>query len=102
MSGSRLAPGSGLGESIARRLERFAVRPEVEFLGPGGALLGVQMPVGVGDRVDPEQAVLTALGGKLRGAVQQALTGDAAVDHDVCDMQARRTELARHALRHRA
>src|ERR1700722_12260569 len=69
---------------------------------PCRALLGVDMPIGVGDCVDAEKAVLAALGAELRSATQQPLAGDAAVDHDMRDMDAERAVFARPALRDRA
>jgi hypothetical protein len=60
------------------------------------------MPIGVGDRVDAEKAVLAALGAKLGCTAEQPLAGEAAVDYDMRDMDAERAVFARHALRDRA
>ena len=59
----------------------------------------MKLPVCFGDRVDIQQAVFAALGGRLRTPAMHALTVDAAVDHHMRDMQPKRPEFTRHALR---
>ena len=56
------------------------------------------MPVGFGDRVDAEQAVLAALLDRLRAARDQAVPVDAAVDHDMRDMERNLLPLKRDGL----
>ena len=58
----------------------------------------MDLPIGFGDRVDPQQAGLALFGdtGGLRSA--QTVAVDAAVYHRVRDVDALRAELARHAL----
>ena len=68
---------------------------------PGAAVLVVQHPIGVGDGGDVEHAVGAARFFQLRPQAQEALALDAAVDHDVADMNVLRPEFARHALRQR-
>lgn len=70
--------------------KRFLVGPQIDFMGPGRALLAMDLPVGFGDRIDPEQTVVAALGGELRRAAQEALACDAAVDDDMRDMKSPR------------
>src|ERR1700733_11709756 len=61
-------------------------------------MLAMDLPIGFGDRVDPQQAGLALFGdtGGLRSA--QTVAVDAAVYHRVRDVDALRAELARHAL----
>ena len=62
----------------------------------------MDLPIGLGDRVDAEQAVLAALVDDLGAATAQAMAVDAAVDHDVGYVHALGAILARHALRDHA
>src|SRR5712691_6731659 len=87
-----------------RRLpsEAFLEGPQVDFLRPGRPRLAVDLPIGLGDGVDAEQPVGTALLDQLRPAAEQPLAGNAAVDDDMGDMKALRPIVARHALRDHA
>ena len=60
------------------------------------------MPIGVGDGVHAEQAVLAALFLELRVARIEHIAVDAAVDDDVGDVNPLRPPVARHGLRQRA
>src|SRR5215470_8816319 len=78
--------------------ERFLERAQVDFLRPRRSRLAMDVPKGFGDRVDPKQAVLAALLDPRRGELAEALAVDAAVDDDMCDMDAEPPVLPRHAL----
>ena len=80
----------------------FFVRPQVELVRPGGAVLPVEEPVGVRDGLGREQAVIALRLDEPRRGRAQALAVDAAVDDDVRHVDALRAELARHALGDRA
>src|SRR5258708_2012822 len=56
------------------------------------------LPVSLGNGVDAEQAVLTALRDHVRTIAPQSIAVNAAVDHDVRDVDALRAKFARHAL----
>src|SRR5262249_1476546 len=60
-------------------LERLLVWAQIDLVRPGTALLGVQVPVVIDDRIDLEQAVGAGLLGPVRHARQQAVALDAAV-----------------------
>ena len=60
------------------------------------------MPIGVGDCVHAEQAVLAALFLELRVARVEHVAVDAAVDDDMGDVNPLRPPVARHGLRQRA
>jgi len=62
----------------------------------------MDLPVGLGDRLDAEQTVFAALGHDLWPSAAQAVTVDAAVDDNVGNVEAERPEFARHALRDHA
>src|SRR3954468_19491723 len=62
----------------------------------------MNLPIGLGDRVDAEQTALAALVDDLGAAAAQAMAVDAAVDHDVGHVHALGAVLARHALRDHA
>src|SRR5690242_11147006 len=79
--------------------EWFLERAQIDLVAPGRRMLPVDLPVGLGDRVDIEQAVRALLRAPLRETAVDPLAVDAAVDHDMRDMQALRPELARHGLR---
>src|SRR5437870_1705666 len=80
-----------------RRSEILDPGSELDFPGPGAAVLMVQLQVGFGDRVGVEEAVGAALvGARVAGSP------DAAVDDDVPDMDVVRLQLARQALREAA
>src|SRR5262245_43839329 len=61
-------------------------------------MLAMDMPEGIGDRLDAEQAVLAPFLEDSGCAAAQALTVDAAIHHDMGDMDAERAIFARHAL----
>src|SRR5258706_13800952 len=84
------------------RLETLLERAQVDLVGPGRARLAMDLPVGLGDCVDAEQAVLAALLDDLGATAAQAVAVDAAIDHDMRDMETLRPELARPALREEA
>ena len=69
---------------------------------PGAALLRVQVPVIVDDGLDLEQAVGTDLLQPVGHARQETVALDAAIDDDVCDVNALRAEFAGHGLNHQA
>src|SRR5580704_19411644 len=78
-------------------LKRLNPRPQLDLPGPGAARLAVQRQIGLGDRVGVEQPVGAALvGAGIR------LFGDAAVDHDMADMDVLRLQFAGKALREAA
>src|SRR5882762_4320727 len=58
----------------------------------------VDLPIGFGDRVDPEQPVIAAFLDQLRGASMQSLAVDPAIDDDVSDVETLRAVFPRHAL----
>ncbi|ABA53620.1 hypothetical protein BURPS1710b_A2437 [Burkholderia pseudomallei 1710b] len=82
--------------------ERFVVRAQIEFLRPRAAVLHVQLPVAVGDRVGRQQPVGARLRDALGRRAAQPLAVDAAVDHRVRDVNTARAELARERLGERA
>jgi NAD(P)-dependent dehydrogenase (short-subunit alcohol dehydrogenase family) len=55
-----------------------------------------------GDRLDAEQTILASSLDRLRAAATETIAIDTAIDHNVCDVDAVRTEFARHALRNHA
>src|ERR1700733_9142795 len=78
-------------------LESLDPRSELDLPGPGAARLAVELEIGLGDRVGGEQPVRPALVGARIG-----ILGDAAVDHNVADMDVFRLQLAGEALRQAA
>src|SRR5229473_6483639 len=78
--------------------EALLERPQVELEGPGGPLLAMDLPIGLRDRVDTEQAILATLRHDLGPRLAEPLAIDPAVDHDMRDMDALRPVLPRHAL----
>src|SRR5947209_12516758 len=84
------------------KLKHFLIRPEIDFLRPGRALLLVDVPVGLGDCIDAEQSVLAALLQQARSTPKQTLAMYAAIDHGMRDMEPERPVFARHALRDHA
>src|SRR5580704_1051208 len=60
--------------------ERFLVRPEVDLVRPGAAVLAMEMPVAVGDRLDVQKAVRAGLVLAVGHARQQPVALDAGVD----------------------
>src|SRR5665213_1568811 len=79
---------------LARSSEILDPGPQFDFPGPGAARLAMQIQIGVGDRVRVEESVGAAFVG-----ARIAILGDAAVDHDVADMDVQRLQFAREALR---
>src|SRR5260370_37258671 len=63
--------------------------PKIEFLGPGAFGLAMHLPIGLRD-------------GSWRQACPLGALADAAVDHDMGDMDALWPQLARHALGQRS
>jgi len=61
-------------------------------------MLMMQHPVGIRDRIDIQEPILSALFAKLRDAREQTLACDSAVDHDMGHMDALWPKLARDAL----
>src|SRR5262249_48530774 len=82
--------------------EALLERPQIDFMSPRRARLPMQLPIGFGDRLDAEQAVLAALFDDARQTRAQSVAVDAAVNHPVRDMQSVRPILPCHALRDRA
>ena len=62
----------------------------------------MNVPVSLGDGVDAEQAVLAAFRDHGGEPLAQAIAVDAAIDHDMRDVDALRTVFARHTLRQHA
>src|ERR1700735_5466385 len=75
-------------------LEGLDPGPQLDLPGPGAARLTVQLQVSLGDRVRVEEAVRPALIGAWI-----SILGDAAVDHDVADMDVCGLQFACEALR---
>ena len=69
-----------------RRLEGLCPGSQIELLRPGAAVLVVQLPIGVGDRVDAEQSVWSPLIPQLGQAAEQARPADPSVNDDVRDV----------------
>src|SRR5207253_5339928 len=70
---------------------------QLDFPGPGAAVLAIEMEIAVGDRLGIEHRIGPALGEPgIAGAA------DPAVDHDVADMDVLRLQLPRQALREAA
>src|SRR5690606_20550549 len=67
-------------------------RPELDFPGPGAALLAMDRQIGFRDRVRIEPFVLAC-------AIAAVRRANRAVDDKMCDMQVLRLKFARHALR---
>src|SRR5215471_8912753 len=59
-------------------------------------------PIDVSDRIDAKQAILSAFFDQGRHSIADAIAIDGAIHHHVCDMDAQRPVLARHALRNHA
>src|SRR5437870_2039721 len=78
--------------------EALLERPQIDLMRPGRSRLAVELPIGFGDRLDPEQTVLTAFFDDLRPSLAQAVAVDAAVDHHMRDMHAVRPIFPCHAL----
>src|SRR5229473_148977 len=77
----------------APSLELLHPRPDLDFPAPGAAVLLERRPIGLGDGVGIEQAVGVVVRHRPRR------TPDAAIDHEMRDMDALGRELARHRLR---
>src|SRR5260370_2654629 len=75
--------------------ETLLERPQIEFEGPGGSLLAVDLPKGLRDRVDTEQTILAAFRHDLRPRLAEAVAIDPPVDHDMGDGAAFRSRLPR-------
>src|SRR6476646_8681019 len=73
-------------------LELLHPRPQLDFPGPRAAGLMDEMEVGLRDGLGIEHAV------RLVGYLHPARAPDAAVDHDMGDVNALGRKLARHAL----
>src|SRR5918912_3413975 len=87
--------------SISSISPPLPIGPKVQFVGPGVARLQVQLPVGLGDGGWIHQLVgLEAVLATLTPPLAHPGRVHAGVDHEVGDMDALRTELAGHALRH--
>src|SRR5690348_11362671 len=83
--------------ACSQPLPRLNPRPEVELVGPGAALLAMELPVIFGDGIRSENAVALLEGVALRKIVADEGGVDGAVDHDMRDMDALGAELAGHA-----
>src|SRR6516165_8632911 len=59
----------------------------------------MDVPIGVSDRLDAKQPVLATFIDQCRHPIAQPIAIDAAVDHDVCDVNAERPVFPSHALR---
>src|SRR5262249_9843303 len=79
--------------------ERLPERPQIDFLRPGRTLLAMDLPIGIGDRIEAKHTALPARFGEIRLTAQQPIALDSAVDHDMGDVNSDRPELPRHALR---
>jgi hypothetical protein len=66
---------------------------------PGRPLLAMNIPIGVGDRLDCEKAVVASFLEQRRDAREQAISPNSAIDHDMGNMNAKRTIFPGHALR---
>src|SRR5262245_11564202 len=77
-----VSAGSAVGGS-----EPFTGRPQVKLVGPGSAVLAMELIVGLGDRGRPKLA--------LRSGV---VLRNHAVENDMDDVNALRAQLARHGL----
>src|SRR5216683_6478917 len=62
----------------------------------------MDLPIGFGDRINAEQAVLAAFLDQRGAPTAQAIAINAAIHHDMRDMDAEGPVLARHALRDHA
>src|SRR5881296_4095471 len=82
-------------------LERLLEGSEVELVCPGGLRLLVQVPVGIGEAREADEAVLAHRLRELRDALDDLVTGDAAVDDDVTHVDSLRTVRTCHRLRER-
>src|SRR6185295_9475964 len=71
--------------------------PELELPGPGAAMLPVDIQVALRDLVGQQHAVIAAIRGP-----RVLSRPDAAVDHEMRDVDVLRRQLARHALRQAA
>ena len=65
---------------------------------PGAAVLAMDVPVVLDDRIDLQQTVGAGFLDPVRHARQQAIALDAAVDDDMRHMDALRAEFTRHRL----
>src|SRR3954467_10026274 len=93
------AKSGSVSASGENALERLLEGTQIDLLRPGRARLGMDLPIDFRDRLDVQQPVFAALLDHLRRALAQALAIDAAVDHDMGDVNAGRPVLPRHALR---
>ncbi len=59
-------------------------------------MLAIDVPISIGNRVDIQQSVLAARSLPLWRRSIQSFPVNAAIDDDMRDMNAERTELARH------
>jgi hypothetical protein len=93
---------TALTDITCNRLKRFRPWSQLQFMGPGAAMLQVDLPVRLGHLIDGQKTIGSFLiysSGKRR---QQALTLNATINHNMRNMNPQRTELAGHALRHSA
>src|SRR5258708_30516391 len=84
------------------RSELLLEGPEIDLVRPRRAVLPMNLPVRLGDRLDVQHAVLAAVPGGVWPRAAQLLAVDAAVDDDMRNMEPLRPVLARHALRDHA
>jgi hypothetical protein len=70
----------GSGHEPALVSERLLEGPQIDFLCPGRTLLAMDLPIGIGDRIDAKQTVLPALLGEVRLSAQEAIAFDATID----------------------
>ena len=68
-------------------------------MAPGRLMLPVDLPVGLRDRVDVEQAMSALFRATLREPTIQPIAINAPVDYHARDVQAQRSELTGHGLR---
>jgi hypothetical protein len=84
---------------LVRLLETLLEWPQIQFVRPGGPVLPVKMPIGLGDRIDVQQSIGATFDPELGCSRVELFAIDAAVDDDMRDMNSERSEFARHRLR---
>lgn len=64
-------------------------------------MLAMQMPIRVGDGIDVQQPIGTALGLELRRSGVQPFAVNSAIDDNMADVNSKRSKFPRHRLRKR-
>src|SRR5205823_13476660 len=78
--------------------EALFERPQIDLVRPRRSRLAMELPVGFDNRLDAEQAILAARFDDARHGFAQALAVDPTIDYHMCNVQAVRPVLPRHAL----